>query len=310
MRLSREFPRIVSASRRTDIPQFFGAWFARRRRDGYCESRNVFGGAYRISLREEDVLAYLFWSKNTEPFEGQLRALRAGRVPVAIQFTLTGYGPGVESGIPGLPATVPAFRRASAMLSGPEAIQWRYDPIVLTSKLDADWHRRNFRAIARGLDGATRVCNVSLVEPYLKVVRRLGPEVAYRPQDVDRHRSVSRGFPGLRRAGPEAVHLVAELRAIAAAHGMELRSCADPGIGLPAARCCGAELFAAYGIAAQLEGLPAGPTRRGCRCLKAVDIGMDNTCPGGCRYCYVTDGTGDAARNRRVPAEDSVRMRP
>ena len=223
-------PHIVSASRRTDIPHFHGPWFAARRRAGYCESRNVFGRTYRISLRPEDVIGYLFWSKNTTPFEGQIDALRSEGTPVAIQFAVTGYGPAIETNIPGLDVTIPAFLRASGKLLSPAAIQWRYDPVLVTDKFGADWHRDNFRRIASALEGATRVCNISFVEPYIKVVRRMGEGVTYRPVDSERHRQVLRKHPNLRQAGEPEARLVRDLSLIAREHGIEPRSCCDPRI--------------------------------------------------------------------------------
>lgn len=304
-----EVPHIVSASRRTDIPQFYGDWFALRRKAGFCESRNVFGGSYRISLGNEDVIAYLFWSKNTAPFERQVDSLLSEGVPVAIQFTITGYGRSVEADIPGVSVTVPAFLRASALLPGPAAIQWRYDPIVLSERFDSDWHRRNFRSIASRLEGATRVCNTSFIEPYLKVVRRMGPGIVYRTLDAERHGQLLHRCPGLRQTGEEGARLVEDLSAIANEHGIELRTCSNPEYPLPAAQCCGAELFRDYGIAERLEGFPPGPSRKSCRCLRVSDIGMDNTCPGGCRYCYVTNAAGTSERNHRRHDATAVRMR-
>ncbi len=300
---------VVSASRRTDIPQFFGAWFAARRKAGWCESRNVYGGRYRISLRPEDVIGYLFWSKNTAPFEAQISGLRAEGTPVAVQFTLTGYGPSVEKNVPAPGATIPAFLRAAAMLPSPGAIQWRYDPVVVTDAFDAGWHRRNFRRIASALEGATRVCNVSFVEPYLKVVRRLGEGAVYRAFDPGRHKQAARKYPGLARAGEPEKRLIRELSEIAGEHGIELRSCCDPWIGLPPSSCCGAELFECYGIGERLRSLKPAPTRKGCRCLASLDIGMDDTCPGGCLFCYGTGSPEAVERNLRDRRDDSVRLR-
>jgi hypothetical protein len=302
-------PHIVSASRRTDIPQFYGAWFAARRKAGFCEARTVFGTSYRTSLRPEDVIGWLFWSKNTAPFESQLRGLLDEGAAVALQFTLNGYGPAIEANIPGLEITIPAFLRASKMLPSPTAIQWRYDPVVVCGAFDAAWHRANFRRIASRLEGATRVCNTSIVEPYEKVIKRMGSGVAYRPLDPGRHRSVALKHPGLRQAGEAEIALLAELAQIARGHGIELRACCDPETGLPPAACCAVELFEEYGIGEALSRLAAAPTRKGCRCLKALDIGMDNTCPGGCAYCYVTGLPATAARNRAAHDPCAVRMR-
>jgi hypothetical protein len=303
----------VSASRRTDVPRFHGDWFAARRRAGVCESRSVFGRRSRVSLRREDVLGYLFWSKDTTPFEGELRSLLDEAIPVALQFTLNGYGPAVEGRIPPPGETIPAFLRAAAMLPAPEAIEWRYDPLVVTERLDAAWHRANFRRIAATLEGRTRVCNTSVVEPYPQAVRRMGEAVAYRPPEPGRHARVRERHPALRRAGEEVRELAAELAAIAREHGIGLRACCDPwlasGAALPGAACCSAALFAPYGIDAVLSALPSGASRPGCRCLRAVDIGMDETCPGGCAYCYVTRSAEAAARHHaaRDPAAPSLR---
>jgi len=302
-------PHIVSASRRTDIPHFYGDWFATRRKAGYCESRNVFGGAYRISLKPDDVIGYLFWSKNTSPFEEQIDSLLSEKTPVAIQFTITGYGQTIERNIPGIDVTIPAFLRAAAKLPSPSAIQWRYDPVLITDTFTADWHRANFRRIASPLEGATRVCNTSFIEPYIKVVRRMGEGVTYRSADTERHKQVVRKHPGLRQVGESEKRLVEDLSRIAREHGIELRSCSNPESKLPKATCCGIEHFDGYGIGEKLQALGPGPSRAGCQCLKTLDIGMDNTCPGGCVYCYVTNAPVTVAKNVQSHSSASVRMR-
>jgi hypothetical protein len=302
-------PRIVSASRRTDIPRFFGEWFANRRKAGFCEARTVFGVAYRVSLLPEDVPAYLFWSKDPTPFERQLGELVDGGAAVALQFTLNGYGPPVEGNVPGIDSTIPAFLRASRILPGPDAIQWRYDPIVVSGTFDSAWHRENFRRIASRLEGATRVCNVSFVEPYMKVVRRMGEGVRYRGAEPGRHADVGRRFPGLPRAGEPELELAAGLAGIAREHGIELRGCCDPRAGLPPSACCGEELFGPYGIGEKIASAGRAPSRAGCRCLKSVDIGVGDSCPGGCLYCYANASAQAAGRNcaRHDPA--GVRIR-
>lgn len=71
---------IISASRRTDIPHYFADWFAGRRTAGFAEYRTVYGGGkegkFRVSLKNEDVLEYLFWTKYSGSFHEQLALLK------------------------------------------------------------------------------------------------------------------------------------------------------------------------------------------------------------------------------------------
>jgi len=306
---------IISASRRTDIPQYYARWFAERRKVGLAEFRTAFGTAGRVSLLRDDVLGYLFWTKNAAPFHDQLAGLRAEGIPYAFQYTVNGYGPPLEAHIPALSFVLADFLRVVRGLPDPRCAQWRYDPIVIADGFDLRYHLRRFCEIAAALAGATRVVNTSIVEPYVKTIRRVGavvPTAQYRKLDPVRNPTAARRHPDLRQVGHEAAgRLVTELRGIAAEHGMELRTCCNPELALSPAQCCGAELFAGYGPV--LEGraarLASGPSRASCRCLKSVDIGMDNTCLGGCRYCYVVTSHELAVSNfrRHQPAGPSLR---
>ena len=57
--------KIISASRRTDIPAFYSKWFLNRIRAGFCHWVNPFSRqVYRVSLQPEDCLAIVFWTRN------------------------------------------------------------------------------------------------------------------------------------------------------------------------------------------------------------------------------------------------------
>jgi hypothetical protein len=303
---------LISASRRTDIPHYFGGWFAARRKEGFAEFRNAFGGRGVVSLRDGDVLGFLFWTKDARPFADQLRALRGDGVPYAFQYTITGCGRDLEPHIPRSDRAVDDFLAVRAGLPDSACIQWRYDPIVLSRTRDVDFHLERFAAIARALQGATRVVNISIVEPYRKAILRIADRtVRYRRVDPARHRWVARNHPDLAQVGPEAASLLEGLAEIAGERGMELRSCSNPEWRLAPSQCCGLELFAPYGEAAAgaVAALPRAPSRGGCRCLRAVDIGMDNTCLGGCRYCYVVNSHHLAVRNFRTHLPSRATMR-
>jgi hypothetical protein len=291
---------LVSVSRRTDVPRFFPDWFATRRAAGFAEYENVFGVRGRVSLLRSDVLGYLFWTRDARPIRRELAALRRERVPCAFQFTINRYGPELEPNRPPLDEAIASFLDLAQTLPSPASIQWRYDPIVISPRYPAEFHLEAFTRIAERLRGATLVVNVSLVEPLLKTVRRLGDrDILYRPPDPRRHAAALRRFPELRFARDARVELVPRLAAAALAQGMVLRACADPELGLPPAQCCGPELWRAHdGIDPdELASVPRAPSRSGCGCIHSVDIGMNETCRGGCRYCYVVSSDRAVAAN-------------
>jgi hypothetical protein len=126
-----------------------------------------------------------------------------------------------------------------------------------------------------------------------------------------RHATVARQNPALLTAGEDTRALLGELADIAQEHGMELRSCANPEWPLPPSQCCSAEMFAPYGdgTLSRLSDLRPAPSRPGCRCIQVVDIGMDNTCPAGCRYCYVVTSQETATAHFRAHDRHAPRMR-
>ncbi len=310
--MAAKTPTIISASRRTDVPRFYCAWFRHRRRAGFADFRNAFGGAGRASLRDKDVLAFLFWTRLSAPFGPALDELEADGLPYAFHHTITGLPASLEPDVPDRASAIRDFVQLSKRLPSPRCIQWRYDPLVIGGACTADWHRENFRAIAGQLEGHVAVVNTSVIEPYLKVLRRL-PDTAvlFRRPAPTRHRTVIRRYPDLPTGGEETNDLLRSLAEIAAEHGMELRACANPELGLPRSICCSRELFEGWGeeTADRVADRRTAPSRDACQCLESVDIGMDNTCVGGCRYCYVTTSSASARRNHEAHDPEASSLR-
>jgi hypothetical protein len=138
----------------------------------------------------------------------------------------------------------------------------------------------------------------------LKSVRRLAghPSLRYRRVDPERHRAAARSYPDLPVVTEAvALRLLGELRECARQHGIELRVCSQPELERAAAsQCCAAELFLTHGgyVAQRARAIRSSPSRSGCRCLKSVDIGMQDTCLGGCSYCYAVVSHETAVKNR------------
>jgi hypothetical protein len=61
---------IISASRRTDIPAFYGDWFINRIKEGFAMYKNPMRSTqvFAVSLFPEDIDAIVFWTKNQKIF--------------------------------------------------------------------------------------------------------------------------------------------------------------------------------------------------------------------------------------------------
>jgi len=91
---------IISASRRTDIPNYYSEWFYNRIKEGFVYVRNPRNvhQVSRIDLSKDVVDIIVFWTKNPEPMFARLDELAAYHY--CFQFTLTGYGKDIERNIP------------------------------------------------------------------------------------------------------------------------------------------------------------------------------------------------------------------
>ncbi|MFB3827758.1 MAG: DUF1848 domain-containing protein [Bryobacteraceae bacterium] len=276
---------IVSASRRTDIPAFYAPWFLNRLRAGFCEVFNPFGGGLRrVSLLPGECAGFVFWTRHAAPLAPALVPIERAGFRFYFQYTITGYGPPLETRNPETQVAVRTFRMLADRIS-PGRVHWRYDPLVLSSATPAEYHLRRFERLARELEGATRRCYFSFVDYYGKTRRNLA-------------RIAGAAFTDP--AAEQRVELVAKLDALAAAHGITLYSCCEPELAggrVQPARCVDSELL---GLG---SGFRARPTREGCGCVESVDIGAYDTCRFGCAYCYATSSREAAAR--RAAAHDS-----
>ena len=270
---------IVSASRRTDLPAFRADWFAQRLEAGFADVANPFNARQigRISLDPADVTAFVFWTRDPRPFGPVLDTLDRRGDRYYFQFTLTGYGPDLEPGLPPAADRLEAFIALADRL-GPERVLWRYDPIVLSSRTPPDFHRRAFGSLCARLAGHTRRVTISLVEYYRKVDRRLR---ALEANGVSFDRQAA--------TDEETLALIAGLAATAREHGMEMVSCASQvdlaAAGVPPGSCVDGGLISSLWGVSTPPGRDRGQ-RAACRCAPSRDIGTNDTCAHGCLYCY------------------------
>ncbi len=283
---------IVSASYKTDIPAFYGEWFRRRLDAGFCKMRNPYGGqVYTVSLKPEDVDAFVFWTKNAGPFLDTLDEVRR-EFAFVIQYAINGYPRELEWSVTAAGRSAEHMKRIVGSF-GRRAAVWRYDTIVLSSITDADFHRANFEQLAGVLEGTTDEGVVSFMQIYKKTRRNMDA--------ASRLFHFSWNDPEIE----EKKALLTDLSAIARSRGMALTVCTQPELLIEGvageARCIDAIRLSE--VAGRLIGAKMHGVRPGCACYQSRDIGEYDTCPHGCVYCY-------AVTNRAVARQRHDRHDP
>lgn len=273
---------IIQTGLRTDIPAFYGPWFLRRLEEGYVLSRNPYNPKqvtrYRLSPDVVDCIG--FCTKNPAPMLPHLDKLRAYGQYWFI--TITPYGPEIEPHVPPKKQVMADFRRLSRVV-GFSCVAWRYDPIVLTETYTCQRHLEDFASMCACMEGATDTCVISFIDLYGKVQRNF-PE-AYAVSREDR------------------LYLGREMSAIAARHGIRLKSCCEgeelAPFGVDVSGCMSLSTYE-KALGQRLNAPRRVNRSRECLCHLSCDIGAYNTCGHGCRYCYAND---DAASVRRAMAQ-------
>lgn len=277
---------IISASRRTDIPAYYSPWFFERLKAGFVLVRNPRSPhlVSSINLSPHVVDGIVLWTKNPLPMMDRLGELNG--YPYYFQFTLTPYGTDIEPGLPSKSdVLLPAFQKLAETV-GKDRVVWRYDPIIISGRYPADWHREQFRRTACRLSGCTEVCIVSFLDSYKNTKRNAEALGSLSPTDEQK------------------TQLLLDFAATARECGMEINLCAEElnlkSYGIFPARCIDA------GRLSRLGGIPLQAEkdkgqRPDCGCCASIDIGAYNTCPAGCRYCYANYLTGNGNLTRHDP---------
>ncbi|MEW6746586.1 MAG: DUF1848 domain-containing protein [Planctomycetota bacterium] len=280
---------VVSASRRTDIPAFYMRWFMERVRQGFALFKHpVSPGLHEVSLRPEDVIGIVFWTRNAAPLIPFLDELELRGFGLACHYTIVDLPRVLDERTPSAVRAVQTFQRLAERI-GPNRVRWRYDPIVLCPLADRDYHRRTFERLARALEGHTQDCLTSFVEHYRKVKRHFA--------GIEARTGIPMAEPCLE----EKISLAQELASIAAARGMRFLACCTDEIvggGVGKARCIDPELISRW-WPERAGPLARRPTRPECACVESRDIGAYDTCAHGCQYCYAVNDHPKARAYRR-----------
>ena len=304
--VSAQAPLIISASRSTDIPAFYADWFFHRLEKGYARWRNPFSGqdSY-VSFGKTRFI--VFWSKNPAPLLPHLSTLKERGIGCYIHFTLNNYdADSLEPNVPPLEQRIDTFRRLVDVL-GAGAVVWRFDPLILTDKINTDSLLEKITYIADALGESTEklIFSFADIESYKKVPRNLRlSSINYREWDEESMREFASRLSTMNRNN----------------WGFRLATCAEridlSEFDIEHNRCIDPELISrlAPNDATLLNLLYNANTdngqRKACGCILSKDIGAYNTCPHGCLYCYANTSQVSAFANYKKalanPFADSI----
>ncbi len=257
---------------------------------GYCTVPNPFNvkQVSYVSLRPQDVQAIVFWTRDPKPLIKHLPELDLKGYKYYFQYTITGYPRSIEPKNPPIGAAIKTFQELSELI-GKERVIWRYDPILYSNETPLEWHTKQISSLIEKLRYYTKRLVISFIDPYRKTKIRMDKETG-----------------GSFSLAPDAFDVSAYDQLIgwigkeARSAGLEAQTCAESAdlerSGIRHGKCVDDDLIRKiWGIAVSKRKDPS--QRKRCGCVISKDIGVNNTCLSGCKYCYATSGMRSAENN-------------
>lgn len=246
---------IINASGRTDIVAYYMNWFVNRWNEGYFDVRNPFNPKLVSRIFVSDVDMIVFCTKNPLPL---LDTIHLFSVPIQLQVTITGYFKDMEPQVPDKGEIIACVQKLSSYL-GKENVCVRYDPILLNSKYDVDYHIRAFNKLCTILKGYVSKVIVSFVDDYKNV----------RNNHLDYHEPSNEEYLKLKETFEK--------------NDMKIVSCMENKYHIGDEKdCCISIKYAFERTGKFFKEWKA----RDCHCVNMVDVGAYNSCLHGCKYCY------------------------
>lgn len=279
---------IICASRRTDIPAFHSEWMMNRLRAGYALVRNPVSRTtvHRVDLTRRNVDCIMFITKDPRPMVPHMKEIGFMGHMTLFHVTLTPYGKDLEPGVP-FKADINDACEEIAGRIGRDRMVWRYDPVILNSGISLEYHRRKFTMMCREASRWTDRCVFSFVDIYGKLLRL-------------------EESGAIRRISPSEMDAFAKMASeVARDNGITLSCCCGERdltrFGIERRACMDAATMRSLDIPYETQSVPL---RRGCTCVRSIDIGEYDTCGHGCVYCYAGHRDADPSR-RRLYSDDT-----
>lgn len=302
-------PIIVSASRSTDIPAFYGEWFKTRWEAGYIKWTNPFNGQ-PLYVTNKNTRCVVFWTKNPKPFMKHLDWCDEHIPNYYFQFSLNDYDQeGYEAKVPSVQSRIQTFKELSQRV-GKKRVVWRYDPLILTKDIDINELLRRIKLIGDELHSYTSKLVFSFVDisiyqkvesnlnkekvPYIEWTHKLMDEFAAKLSELNKTWCLEIGTCS------EKIDLdkygIVHNKCIDDDLMIELFSADKELMEFLGVEITPADLFS-DGKVVKTRKLKDKGQREDCGCIMSKDIGAYNTCPHECNYCYANASKEIANRN-------------
>lgn len=260
---------IINASGRTDIVAYYMDWFVNRWNEGYFDVRNPFNPKLVSRIFVSDVDMIVFCTKNPLPL---LDIIHLFSVPIQLQVTITGYFKDMEPNVLDKKQVIECIKKLSSYL-GKENVCVRYDPILLNSKYNVDYHVRAFNKLCTMLKGYVSKMIVSFVDDYKNV----------RNNHLDYHEP----------SNEEYLKLKEEFEK----NDIKIISCMENKYQIGDEKDCCVSIKYAFERTGKLF---KGWKARDCHCVNMVDVGAYNSCLHECKYCYANFDSKQIVSNYKM----------
>ena len=279
---------IINTGQRTDIPAFYSKWFINRIKEGYVLVRNPYypKNVTKFILNPDVVDVIGFCTKNPRPMFNYLDLIK--EYGQFWYISITGFERDLEPNVPPIDQVIEDFKYLSNKI-GKNAIAWRYTPIIINDKYTKERHIKTFEYIAKSLSGYTNLVTYGFVDIYPKLEKN-HPEI----KDTD---------------DETKIEITKEFLKIAKKYNMNLRLCSKEKwleqYGVDIKGCMRLEDYE-NSINKNLNIKKRMDARKGyCACLLSNDIGMYNSCPHLCTYCYANGNKNMVINNYKLHDENS-----
>ncbi|MCP3875456.1 MAG: DUF1848 domain-containing protein [Desulfobacteraceae bacterium] len=296
--------KIISASRRTDIPAFYLDWFMEHIHLGFFNVKNPYTKAIKkVEVSKESIHSIVFWSKNYHSFikENAGKKLAQLGFNLYFNFTINSVSDLLEPKIPPLKERLEQLR-ILAMEFGPRNIAWRFDPICFYKTQNNGPIKNNlsdFPTIAHhAAEFGIKKCITSFFDTYKKIQKRVAflskksrQNIVFIAPSMDKKRQVIHRMEKVLAQASIPLYLCCEKQVflkLCSKTGIKQNSCID-----------GHLLKTNFGGTPEVKRDYGQRSKQGCLCTKSIDIGSYDMhpCFHNCLFCYANPDIDNILKN-------------